>query len=32
VEELFVDVLVAGLALLFEVLVVRLIRHLLPAQ
>jgi len=32
VEELFVDVLAAGLALLFEVLVVRLIRQLLPAQ
>jgi hypothetical protein len=32
VKELFVDVLVAGLALLFEVLVVRLIRHLGAAQ
>jgi hypothetical protein len=32
VEELLVDMLAAGLALLFEMLVVRLVRHLIPAQ
>jgi hypothetical protein len=32
VEELLVDVLAAGLAFLFELLVVRLIRRILPAQ
>jgi hypothetical protein len=32
VEELLVDVLAASLAYLLELLVVRLLRHLLPAQ
>jgi len=32
VEELLVDMLAAGMALLFEMLVVRLVRHLIPAQ
>jgi len=32
VEEFLVDVLATGLALLFEALVVRLIRYLVPVQ
>jgi hypothetical protein len=32
VEELLVDVLLAGLAYLLELLVVRLIRQIVPAQ
>jgi hypothetical protein len=32
VEELLVDVLAASLAYLLELLVVRLLRHLLPTQ